>query len=81
MLPRGMRNYLSEVARVLKVNGKCLITMFLLNPDKARQVLGGAAAFQFPHRFRDCYVQDIITRKTWLAMMKHRLSANSIAKG
>jgi SAM-dependent methyltransferase len=59
MLPRGMRNYLSEVIRVLKVNSKCLITMFLLNSDKSRKVLEGAAAFQFPHRSRDCYVQDI----------------------
>ena len=32
MLPEGLENYLSEVTRVLKPNGKCLISYFLLTP-------------------------------------------------
>lgn len=31
MLPEDIENYLSEISRVLKRNGKCLITYFLIN--------------------------------------------------
>ncbi|WP_303921095.1 class I SAM-dependent methyltransferase [Draconibacterium sediminis] len=33
MLPDDMENYLSEISRVLKKNGRCLITYFLLNKE------------------------------------------------
>ena len=33
MLPADMENYLSEIARVLKLGGRCLITYFLLNEE------------------------------------------------
>lgn len=34
MLPRDLENYFSEIARVLKPSGKCLITYFLLTPGR-----------------------------------------------
>ena len=33
MLPTDLENYLSEVSRVLKINGRCLISFFLLNKE------------------------------------------------
>ena len=36
MLPKNLENYMSEISRVLKRNGKCLITYFLLNQESLR---------------------------------------------
>jgi len=36
MRPEEVENYLCEVARMLKVGGRCLITLFLLNEEQAR---------------------------------------------
>ena len=48
MLPGDLENYLSEVARVMKVSGKCLITYFLLNG----QPLGKSTLdFKYSHGF------------------------------
>lgn len=33
MLPQDVENYLSEIARVMKADGRCLITVFLLNQE------------------------------------------------
>jgi len=33
MLPQDMENYFSEIARILKRNGRCLMTFFLLNEE------------------------------------------------
>jgi SAM-dependent methyltransferase len=38
MQPAGLENYLSEVARVLKPNGKCLISYFLLTPLRPQEL-------------------------------------------
>lgn len=43
-------HYLSEVARVLRPGGTCLLTFFLLTPDAERRVAGGEArlGFRYP---------------------------------
>jgi SAM-dependent methyltransferase len=33
MLPAEMEHYFSEIARVMKANGRCLISYFMLNPE------------------------------------------------
>jgi ubiquinone/menaquinone biosynthesis C-methylase UbiE len=38
MRPAEVRNYVSEVARLLKTDGRCLATFFLLNDEQARGV-------------------------------------------
>lgn len=38
MLPQEMEHYLSEIARVLKKNGRCFITFFLLNGESLQLV-------------------------------------------
>jgi SAM-dependent methyltransferase len=49
MLPEGMKNYFSEISRLLKPGGKCLITFFLINID----------SFTFLHFDKQTY------RKKW----------------
>ncbi len=49
LLPRDMEHYLSEIVRVLKVNGRCFITFFLLNQESL-QLTGekrGVANFEY----------------------------------
>jgi SAM-dependent methyltransferase len=49
MLPLGLENYLSEVARVLKVGGRCCITYFLRTAEAARYSADGGGWIRFPH--------------------------------
>lgn len=51
MLPDGLRNYLAEIRRVLKVGGRCLATYFLLNAEQAAAASAAPGpAFHFPFR-------------------------------
>ena len=51
MLPPGVENYLSEVSRVLKADGICLITLLLINdePEKMGYIKIGMLDFRFDH--------------------------------
>src|SRR5262249_46142163 len=51
MLPHDLIPYLSEIARVMKPGGRCLITFFLHNPETAANIRAGRSAFQLPHRY------------------------------
>lgn len=46
----GMINYLSEVARVLKTNGRCLITFFIINAESLGLIKAGRS---HPLNFKD----------------------------
>jgi SAM-dependent methyltransferase len=55
MLPDGVDNYLGEVARVLKKEGKCLATFFLWNDEARELTKNGRSALSFSYesdRFR-----------------------------
>ena len=47
MRPTEVRNYLSEVARLLKSDGRCLATFFLLNDEQAALARKGASELAF----------------------------------
>jgi SAM-dependent methyltransferase len=49
MRPPEVSNYLREVARLLKSNGRCLATFFLLNEEQARLAEEGANDLTFQH--------------------------------
>jgi ubiquinone/menaquinone biosynthesis C-methylase UbiE len=49
MRPPEVSNYLHEVARLLKSNGRCLATFFLLNEEQARLDREGAIALTFKY--------------------------------
>lgn len=47
MLPRGLRQYLSESARVLKKGGRCFFTFFLLHPHSIKMIDEGRSSLPF----------------------------------
>jgi SAM-dependent methyltransferase len=49
MLPADVERYLSELARVLRPGGRCLITYFLLNEESLGFLADGAAKHDFAH--------------------------------
>lgn len=49
MRPPEVSNYLSEVSRLLKTNGRCLATFFLLNEEQARLAAEGANDVAFKY--------------------------------
>lgn len=51
MLPADLEQYLREIARVLKPNGRSLITYFLLNPESLRDIEQGISSIKFQHAF------------------------------
>jgi ubiquinone/menaquinone biosynthesis C-methylase UbiE len=51
LLPKDMENYIYEIARVLKMNGRCLITYFLLNRESQRLVARKRGYYYFRTRF------------------------------
>lgn len=50
LLPDDMTNYLSEIARVLKPGGRCVISYYLMTPERRARVATGVSAFTFAHR-------------------------------
>lgn len=64
MLPLDLENYLSEISRVLRPGGKCLITFFLLSDESKNLILSHRSALNFSHRIQsylaqDCLAEDI----------------------
>ena len=59
MLPSDLENYLSEISRVLKPGGKCLITFFLHNDESAKLVHAHGSALDFSYRVQGCLTVDI----------------------
>ena len=58
MLPAGLEQYVSEIARVLKRGGRAFMTFYLLNDESLRSIEAGDVAeqFQFRHRLGSCHV-------------------------
>lgn len=51
MLPEDLENYLSEISRVLKKGGKCLISYFLLNDESLSLVKAQKTSQNFKYEF------------------------------
>jgi SAM-dependent methyltransferase len=49
MLPPDVKQYLYEIARVLKPGGRCLITFFLLNEESSALIKEGKGFLKFEH--------------------------------
>ena len=54
MFPSDLENYLSEISRVLKPEGKCLITFFILNEESENLVRLGRSALNFLYKIQGC---------------------------
>jgi len=53
--PNDVKRYLAEITRVLRKNGRCLITYFLLNKDSKDRIRSGLARRKFKHEFHGYY--------------------------
>lgn len=58
MLPADVKNYLSEITRVLRPGGRCAISFFLLNEESRRRMAEGLGAFNFKCELDGCYTQN-----------------------
>ncbi len=58
MLPEDMGHYLSEISRVLKKDGRCMISYFLLNTESLRLIDAGASSLNFGQVLSNCHVND-----------------------
>ena len=59
MFHDDVRNYIGEIARVLKPGGKCIATGYLLNENCRQGIADGTSAFTFsiPHS-QDCWFEQ-----------------------
>jgi SAM-dependent methyltransferase len=55
LFPGALRNYFSEVNRVLHRGGRSFITYFLLNPDSVALTGEGKSSLNFVHHLEDCW--------------------------
>jgi len=52
MLPKEVENYLAEISRVLKRNGRCLITFFLLNTESINLIKAKLIKYDFKYKYK-----------------------------
>lgn len=52
MLPQDIENYLSEVSRLLKTGGRCLITFFLLNTESLKFIETKLSSLDFRYEMQ-----------------------------
>lgn len=50
MFPEDLRNYLSQIARVMRPGGTCVISYYLLDDERFEIAGKGGGAFSFSHR-------------------------------
>ncbi|PEB07669.1 class I SAM-dependent methyltransferase [Bacillus cereus] len=56
LLPKELEHYVREIARVLKKDGRCFITFFLINPESSYYLNAGLSPLGFYHQIDNCYV-------------------------
>ena len=52
MLPQDIKNYFTEIARVLKPGGRCVITFFLLNLESIKRINSGLNTIKVPFTYK-----------------------------
>jgi len=58
LLPDSIRHYLTEIRRVIRPTGRCLITMFLLNEESSALINAGRSSLPLVHQLGNCRVAD-----------------------
>jgi ubiquinone/menaquinone biosynthesis C-methylase UbiE len=54
MLPADTENYVSEIARVLKAGGRCMMTFFLLNQESTDLIRSAHSTLDFRYEIQGC---------------------------
>lgn len=90
MMPNDVDNYLKQISRVMKQDGRCLATFFLLNPEVKKQMEENKIQFRFLHSFDGYSLMDKKVKEanvafddTYLSSLleKNGLYADSIHQG
>ena len=68
MLPPDVENYLTEIARVLRPGGRCLMTFFLLNPESVGLMNSGHSKLNLSH---NCGTYRLLNPKIPEAAIAH----------
>jgi SAM-dependent methyltransferase len=55
LLPDAMRNYFSEIGRVLRKDGRSFITYFFINPESVALTSEGKSSLSFLHKLNGCW--------------------------
>jgi len=58
MLPPDLENYLSEISRVMRPGGRCLMTFFLLNDESRGSIKNRSSTLDFAHAIDGCLAID-----------------------
>ena len=58
MLPQDLRQYLSEISRVLKIGKRCLITFFLLNAESYKLIETKVSRREFKFELDGCRIKN-----------------------
>ena len=56
LLEKELEHYVSEISRVIKQDGRCLLTLFLLNPDSSYYLTSRLSTLPFYHKMDNCYI-------------------------
>ncbi len=56
--PEELINYLNEIARILKIGGKLIVTYFVLDDDTITLVDQGRTTYNFKYQYQDCLVTN-----------------------
>ena len=67
MLPKDLKNYLTEIRRVLSPGGRCLATFFILNDDSRKGIDANASTIKFRFEVEGCLTDDPVTPEEAIA--------------
>lgn len=68
MRPAEVRQYVSELGRVLRPGGRCLVTCFLLNGESLALIASGASSLAFVHELDGFRTTDLGTPEAAIAL-------------
>lgn len=83
MFASDVENYLSEISRVLKPGGKCIITYFIINDIATEHIFKNKSSFSFKNRNKENYIEDLSNPEYAIAFnedyIKNLYDKNSIS--
>jgi cyclopropane fatty-acyl-phospholipid synthase-like methyltransferase len=90
MMPKDVDNYLAQISRVMKPDGKCLATFFIINEKVKNLMQNRKTGFNFPYAYGNYYLlnkdveeADVAFEENYLLSLldKNNLKADSMDYG
>lgn len=73
MFPPDVENYISEISRVLKKDGRCFITYFLLNTESLGNIKDNRSSFNFEYELEGCRTSNKETPEAAIAYDENKI--------